>query len=172
MKVDVSFDNVSETQGIYVLQPNIVNGKTFWFHNNGQFAIWYLPKGSSKRGTRWIIGYREQLGQAFGFITSPDDVAEPQEATTWEHFDGTVWKSNEAGDVLLTEKIRHQDSNQNLSPDLGTEMSKSKGNLTTSTLLHENKKKETDTETEKRISYDFRRFRDSSKKRNSFIYSK
>ena len=90
-----------ETQGIYILQPNIVNGKKCWFKQNGQYAIWYLPKGLSKRGNRWIIGYQGQLGQAFGFTASPDYLTKPQEATTWEYVDGTIWKSSNPGDVIV-----------------------------------------------------------------------
>ena len=93
---------LSNAQGIYILQPNIVNGKTHWFNKNGQFAIWYLPKGSSKRTTRWIIGKREHLSQTKGCIISPDDVAEPQEATTWKYFDGTIWKTSNPRDVTVT----------------------------------------------------------------------
>ena len=89
-------------QGIYTLQPNIVNRKAYWLNANGQFAIWYLPKGSSNR-TRWIIGKREHLSQNKGcIITSPDDVAEPQEATTWKYFDGTIWKTSNSRDVTVT----------------------------------------------------------------------
>ena len=93
---------LSNTPGIYIMQPNIKNGKSYWINKNGQKAIWYLPKGLSKRGNRWIIGFREQIGKAFGNIASPDDVAEPQEATTWEFFDGTTIKSLSPGDVILT----------------------------------------------------------------------
>ena len=92
----------SNIQGIYILQPNIVNGKTCWFKKNGQLAIWYLPKGLSNTGKRWILGWQKQLGQAFGFIASPDDVTEPQEATTWEYHDGTIiQKSSNPGDVIV-----------------------------------------------------------------------
>ena len=91
---------LSHTQGIYILQPNIVNGKTCWFKKNGQLAIWYLPKGLSITGKRWILGWQKQLGQGFGFIASPDDVTEPQEATTWEYFDG-IQKSSNPGDVIV-----------------------------------------------------------------------
>ena len=79
-----------------------MNGKTFWLHKNEQFAIWYLPKGLSNRGNHWLIGHTEELGKAFGFIASPDDVTEPQEATTWEYSDGTVWKSSNPGDVMVS----------------------------------------------------------------------
>ena len=89
-------------QGIYILQPNSVNGKTWWFNKNGQSAIWYVPKGVSIRGNRWGIGHHAELGQAIGFIASPDDVTEPQEATTWKYFNGFIWKLSNPGDITVT----------------------------------------------------------------------
>ena len=95
-----AFKSLSNRQGIYILQPNIVNGKTCWFNRNG-YAIWYLPKDSSKKRTRWVIGLRKDLGQKLGSISSPNDVAEPQEATTWEYYDRTIWKWSNPGDVIV-----------------------------------------------------------------------
>ena len=86
---------LSDKQGIYISQPDAtVNGETYWTHENGQFALWYIPKGLGGL-TRWIIGKRKALGQRLGFITSPDDTALPQAANTWDYFDGKIWKSNQ-----------------------------------------------------------------------------
>ena len=86
---------LSDKQGIYISQPDAtVNGETYWTHENGQFALWYIPKDLGGL-TRWIIGKRKALGQRLGFITSPDDTALPQAANTWDYIDGKIWKSNQ-----------------------------------------------------------------------------
>ena len=90
---------------------------------NEQFAIWYLPKGLSKRGNHWLIGHTEELGKAFGYIASPDDVTEPQEATTWEYFDGTTQRSSNPGDVIVAnipngKNLRLISESQDMAPTL------------------------------------------------------
>ena len=96
-----AFKSSSGEQGIYILQPNSVNEKTWWLQKNGQFAIWHLPKGLSKRGNRWVLGTQKYLGQARGFMASPDDVPKPQEATTWKYYDNTIYKTSNPGDVIV-----------------------------------------------------------------------
>ena len=95
-----AYTSLSDKQGIYNLQPNTVNDETYWENTNGQFAIWHLPKNSSSLGS-WIIGERKELGQDSGFIFSPDDVAEPQKATTWKYHDGNIWRSSQRN-VIVT----------------------------------------------------------------------
>ena len=101
LKGEALHSGASNAQGIYILQPNIVNGKTFWLNKNGQRAIWYLSKGLSMRRSRWGIGHPEDFGKAYGWVASPDDVAEPQETTTWEYYNGTIWKTSNPGDVIV-----------------------------------------------------------------------
>ena len=68
--------------------------------------MWFLPKKSSKGG-RWIIGKSKNLGKDMGSIISPDDVDEPQEATTWKYFDGDNWKKR---NVIVTALLNSKNS--------------------------------------------------------------
>ena len=72
-----SKDAQSSLAGIYVLEPNPINDKPHWLQNSGSEAIWY-NKYIKDIGI-WAIGSR---------IISFDDVSSPQEATTWQYFDG------------------------------------------------------------------------------------
>ena len=65
--------------GIYVLGPDLVNGKSHWLQDPGSNAIWY-----DKRFENWKIG--SNLGSSSASIISYDDVAGPQVATTWKYY--------------------------------------------------------------------------------------
>jgi hypothetical protein len=69
--------------GIYVLEPNPINDKSHWLQNSGSKAIWY----NEEIGI-WAIGSQEHLGSYTPNILSLEDVSSPQEATTWQYFDG------------------------------------------------------------------------------------
>ena len=90
----------SSKQGVYIVQTNTVNGKTHWNIENGKFALWYVAKGTLA-WSKWIIGEKRNVGTSSGSIASPDDVAHPQEVTTWKYFDGKNWLSH-PGDVTIT----------------------------------------------------------------------
>ena len=92
----------SGAQGIYILQPYFVNGKTYWFQKNGKFAIWYLSEDVSETYI-WALGRQERLGSTRLVLASPDEVTDPQEATTWDFKDGTnpILKSTNPGDVIV-----------------------------------------------------------------------
>jgi hypothetical protein len=90
----------SNKQGIYILQPNTVNGEKYWINKEGHFAIWCVVKGSSK-WSKWVLGLRENIGKSLASIASPDDVADPKEVTTWKYWDGKDWKT-QTGDLIVT----------------------------------------------------------------------
>ena len=62
-------------EGLYILAPNKINGKPYWFQEDDFNNIWYSKKGY------WCIGRIENLvGVGCGIVSSRNDVAEPQEA--------------------------------------------------------------------------------------------
>ena len=69
--------------GIYALEPNPINDKSHWLQNSGSKAIWY-----NKEFRIWAIGSQENLGSYTANFVSFEDVSSPQEATTWQYFDG------------------------------------------------------------------------------------
>ena len=71
--------------GIYVLRPNLVNDNPHWLQVSGSKAIWTL-----KDSKIWSIGHQDDLGGNRVSIASLDidEVAGPQEVTTWQYFDG------------------------------------------------------------------------------------
>ena len=72
-------DAQSSMAGIYILGPKMVHGKSHWLQDSGTNAIWYY-KGN------WNIADHRYLGSNQAFIYSPEDVAGPQEATTWKYY--------------------------------------------------------------------------------------
>jgi hypothetical protein len=66
--------------GIYVLEPNPINDKSHWLQNSGSKAIWYHEEIGI-----WTIG---SLQWKAPDIISLEKVGSPQEATTWQYFDG------------------------------------------------------------------------------------
>ena len=72
-------DAQSSRAGIYILGPNTVNGKSHWLQDSGKNAIWYY-KG------HWNIANHRYLGSHQASIYSPEDVAGPQDATTWKYY--------------------------------------------------------------------------------------
>ena len=74
-------DTQSNKAGIYILGPNPVNSKPHWLQITGTHAIWY-----NEEKEIWAIGLQKSLGSDKAWIYSSDDVASPQEATTWIYF--------------------------------------------------------------------------------------
>ena len=72
-------DYQSSRAGIYILGPNTVNRKSHWLQDSGKNAIWYY-KG------HWNIANHRYLGSHQASIYSPEDVAGPQDATTWKYY--------------------------------------------------------------------------------------
>ena len=72
----------SSMAGIYVLGPDLVNGKSHWLQDPGSNSIWYYDK----KGT-WNIGTQNSLGSEKASIYSNNDVAGPQVAKTWHYID-------------------------------------------------------------------------------------
>ena len=70
-------------QGIYILQPNYINGKKYWLQPGGPNAIWY-DKENPDQG--WNIGPIGNLGSSIASIVSEDSIG-PLEATTWKYHD-------------------------------------------------------------------------------------
>lgn len=70
-------------QGIYILQPNHINGKKYWLQPGGPNAIWY-DKENPDQG--WNIGPIGNLGSSIASIVSEDSIG-PLEATTWKYHD-------------------------------------------------------------------------------------
>ena len=83
----------SGVQGIYVLGPNSINGKSYWLQESGSNAIWYGILG-------WGIGSKDAMvSSRLASIISSKYVASPQLATTWQYFDGS--KFTQLEDVLV-----------------------------------------------------------------------
>ena len=82
--------------GLYILGPNEVNGKSHWLQDSGTVAMWY-----DKTSGNWNIGPQNKIGSELSFIYTSEDVAGPQEATTWQyHIGGGKWiKSDD--DILV-----------------------------------------------------------------------
>ena len=70
----------SSMAGIYVLGPDLVNGKSHWLQDPGSNSIWY----NDKKGT-WNIATQNYLGSEKAYIYSDNDVAGPQVAKTWRY---------------------------------------------------------------------------------------
>ena len=70
--------------GLYILGPNEVNGKSHWLQDSGANALWY-----DKANGDWNIGDQENIGSTKSSIHTSEDVAGPQEATTWKYFSGS-----------------------------------------------------------------------------------
>ena len=71
-------------EGIYLLQPNKINGKSHWMNEDGSLAIWYDiidNKGN------WNIGDIENLGSETVAMYSCGDADKPHKNTTWMYFD-------------------------------------------------------------------------------------
>ena len=85
-------------EGVYLLQPNQINGKCHWINENGSLAIWYdciEDKGN------WNIGAIENLGSEIVAMYSCGDSDKPLEAATWMHFDEDENKWCETTDVFI-----------------------------------------------------------------------
>ena len=79
-------------EGHYILQPNPVNKKPWWF-KKGDHAIWASPSGL------WTIGQKKNLGSTTCFIHSKDVLEDPLQALTWK-YTKDVW--HESKDILVT----------------------------------------------------------------------
>ena len=66
--------------GLYLPGPNEVNGKSHWLQDSGTNALWY-----DKLNGRWKIGRQKNIGSEISGIYNSEDVAGPQEATTWQY---------------------------------------------------------------------------------------
>ena len=74
-----------------------VDGKPYWMQENGNNAIWY------NNGV-WLIGNKTDLGTEIAEIQSPDDVANPYQATTWVYVSKNNGKWIESNDILVWPK--------------------------------------------------------------------
>ena len=92
-------DAHSSRTGIYILGPNLVNGKSHWLQNPGTNAIWYFKD-------HWNIGDHRNLGSDKTWIFSPEDVAGPQEATTWKYYNDKWITSKDIFVEVLCKKNR------------------------------------------------------------------
>ena len=72
--------------GFYILGPNSVNGRSHWLQDSGTNAIWYY-----KQNGNWKIGDQDDIGSSKAGIYTSEDVAGPQEATTWEYLSDGKW---------------------------------------------------------------------------------
>ena len=72
----------SMKEGIYILQPNYVNGKQHWLQRNEltSNAIWWQEKK-----LRWRIGPLFGPGSSTVGILSYDSTNGPLEVTTWKY---------------------------------------------------------------------------------------
>ena len=76
----------SSKEGIYILQPNEVNGKKFWIQPGGPNAIWNAGNNYDKdiQNLCWIIGRIGHLGSSDVEIFSNASIG-PLEATSWKY---------------------------------------------------------------------------------------
>ena len=77
-------DAQSSKAGTYILGPNTVNEKPHWLQDPGKNAIWYYKD-------HWNIANHQYLGRSHASIYSSEDVAGPQEATTWQYYYNRKW---------------------------------------------------------------------------------
>ena len=76
-------------EGIYILGPNLVNGKAYWIQEKGSFALWY----SKYNGIgNWNIGYLEDLGKDEVGLYCLDESNVPFEILTWFYLDDNGWE--------------------------------------------------------------------------------
>ena len=87
----------SSREGIYILQPDDVNGKEHWLQQDsldGRLnAIWF-----DKEFPGWNIGLIKNLGSSNSALYS-DNSTGPLEATTWKYLSGPTWV--EATDLII-----------------------------------------------------------------------
>ena len=80
-------------QGLYSLGLNEVNGKSHWLQDSGTNAIWY-------HNGDWNIGIQERIGGSKQIaLCTNEDVAGPQEATTWKYISDDKWITSD--DILV-----------------------------------------------------------------------
>ena len=84
----------SSREGIYVLGPDLVNGKSHWLQDPGSNSIWYDDKNGN-----WKIATENYLGSGYASIRSSDDVTGPQVATTWKYYYNKKWIASD--DILV-----------------------------------------------------------------------
>ena len=81
--------------GFYTLGPNSVNGRSHWLQDSGTNTIWY-----DKPNENWKIGDQDDISSSITGIYTPQDVAGPQEATTWKYLSGGKWTIS--NDILVS----------------------------------------------------------------------
>ena len=68
----------------------MVNGKSYWVQDSGEYAIWCDPSGD------WDIGKIDNAGTDVCSIYTEDAVSVPQKASVWKYFDfDGKWKSGQ-----------------------------------------------------------------------------
>lgn len=82
-------------EGIYILGPNLVNGKAYWIQEGGSVALWYTNDGEGN----WNIGHLENLGSGNVGLFCFDESDVPIEIITWIYRDGNEWE--ETTDVSI-----------------------------------------------------------------------
>ena len=92
-------DYMGFLEGIYLLQPNQINGKCHWIIDNGTLAIWY-DKNDGKEA--WNIGDIEDLGSQTIAMYSCGNSDKLLEETTWQYFDEDDCKWHETTGVFIT----------------------------------------------------------------------
>ena len=78
-----------DKEGIYIPQPDDVNGKKHWLQQYcSKNALWY-----DKVNYKWLIGAIGSLGSSSAGIISYAGVSSmtPDEVTTWYYHDGSVY---------------------------------------------------------------------------------
>ena len=91
-------DYMNHLEGVYLLQPNQINGKSHWIIEDGTMAIWY-DKEDGKEA--WNIGDIDDLGSQTIAMYSSGDSCKPLEETTWIYFDEDSDKWHETTGVLI-----------------------------------------------------------------------
>ena len=101
-------------EGVYILAPDLVNGRRYWIQEKGKGqggnAVWCNDK------KHWSIGPKENLGTRLVGIYSdiPDEEGfGPIEATNWKWLEKNSGKWIPTSDIIVTQsgKISVQFSN-------------------------------------------------------------
>ena len=90
VKLDVDAKLVhGHLEGHYTLASTAVNGKHYWIHHQGAYAIWY-----DKEFNNWKIGHKLDFRTGICGLHSTNDTTGPEEVTTWKYWnENDEWKS-------------------------------------------------------------------------------
>ena len=92
-------DQHDDTQGIYLLVQDFINGRYFWNQVGGTNAIWFQRSWY----TSWMIGPEAYLGQNYTGITLPNALYSwpTQILDGYKFWDGANWQSSDSTKITI-----------------------------------------------------------------------